>query len=321
MRTAVRRLSIAATVGMFVVLVMGATVTNTGSGEGCGRSWPLCHGQFIPEFAVATLIELSHRAVTGVEGVLIVALTAGVLALWRQHLEIRVLAPLMLGSLLLQAGMGAWAVLYPQVPAVLATHFGISLVAFASVFLTASFIYEVDRIDLLRDREIPPRARWAVWGIAAYVHVVVYLGAFIRHTRVEMACFDWPLCNGQLFPGFEGPVGFVFAHRLAALGSVLLLGALLAWAWPRRARRPDLAWGSLAAFALVVLQALSGGLIVLTRADLFSALAHAGIMSLLFASLAYLCLHVVPRPRLLRLRAPQAGERRLQETADSLARL
>ena len=28
-------------------LLMGATVTNTGSSEGCGKSWPLCHGEFI----------------------------------------------------------------------------------------------------------------------------------------------------------------------------------------------------------------------------------------------------------------------------------
>ena len=52
---------------MFVVLVMGATVTNTGSAEGCGRSWPLCNGQFIPEFAVATLIENMTARLLGEE--------------------------------------------------------------------------------------------------------------------------------------------------------------------------------------------------------------------------------------------------------------
>src|SRR5438128_4453731 len=102
------------TLGMYAVLVMGATVTNTGSAEGCGRSWPLCNGQFVPEFTVATAIEYSHRAVTGIESLLVVALTVAMLSLWRRHTEVVVLALLMLGTLLLQAGLGAGAVLWPQ---------------------------------------------------------------------------------------------------------------------------------------------------------------------------------------------------------------
>src|SRR5436305_10980975 len=114
--TALRWLAWTAAAGMFLVLVMGVTVTTTGSAEGCGRSWPLCHGRFVPDFAVATAIEFSHRAVTGVESVLVIALTVAVLLRHGGHRPVRVLAPLMLGFLLLQAGMGAWAVLYPQQP-------------------------------------------------------------------------------------------------------------------------------------------------------------------------------------------------------------
>ena len=56
-----------------------------GLGAGCGRSWPLCNGQFVPEFTVETAIEYSHRAVTGIEGLLIVALTVVMLRLWRAN--------------------------------------------------------------------------------------------------------------------------------------------------------------------------------------------------------------------------------------------
>src|SRR5262245_54863224 len=99
---------------MFLVLVMGATVTNTGSAEGCGRSWPLCNGQLIPEFTVSTAIEYSHRAVTGIEGVLVVALAVAMLWFWRRDREVVTLVGLMLGTLLLQAGLGAGAVMWPQ---------------------------------------------------------------------------------------------------------------------------------------------------------------------------------------------------------------
>src|SRR2546429_6973981 len=77
-------LSVVTACGMFVVLVMGALVTNTGSAEGCGGSWPLCKGQFIPEMAFQTLVEFSHRAVTGAETVLVLMLAAGTLLLYRR---------------------------------------------------------------------------------------------------------------------------------------------------------------------------------------------------------------------------------------------
>src|SRR5690242_21831892 len=97
--------------GMLLVLIMGAAVTNTGSAEGCGRSWPLCNGQLVPEFTVATAIEYSHRAVTGIESLLVVALAAAMLLLWRGSREVVFLSALMLGTLFLQAGLGAGAVL------------------------------------------------------------------------------------------------------------------------------------------------------------------------------------------------------------------
>src|SRR2546429_1491980 len=129
----------AAAVGMLLVLVMGATVTDTGSAQGCGRSWPLCRGQFIPEFAVSTFIEFSHRAVTGVEGVLIVLLAAAALALYGRERPIRVLVPLMVGSLLLQAGSGAAAVMWPPQAGVGAGPVGLSPIGRAPATLAGPY--------------------------------------------------------------------------------------------------------------------------------------------------------------------------------------
>src|SRR5687767_2809808 len=137
METAVKRFAVLATVGMFLVLMMGSSVTNTGSAEGCGKSWPLCHGEFIPEYAFETAVEYSHRLVTAVEGLLIAGTAAGALYLRRgpAHREVKVLVALTVGTLFLQSGLGASAVMWPQSPAIMATHFGISLVCFASIFL------------------------------------------------------------------------------------------------------------------------------------------------------------------------------------------
>jgi cytochrome c oxidase assembly protein subunit 15 len=254
--------------------VMGATVTNTGSAEGCGRSWPLCNGQFVPEFTVATAIEYSHRAVTGVEGVLVLALGLAMLTLRRDR-EVFAIGVVMLGTLVLQAGLGAAAVLSPQSPFILATHFGISLAAFASTYLAAVVVFE-------RTGGARPASHVSAalpLAVGAYLLVVVYLGAYVRHAGISLACADWPVCNGQLVPALDGTTGVVFAHRLAALGALALL-ARLAW----KARAP----AAHAAFGLAVVQALSGAIVVWTRLELFSALAHAAIVALLFAALAHL---------------------------------
>jgi heme A synthase len=65
-----------------VLVILGGTIVRaTGSGDGCGETWPKCGDQFIPPNAtVETLIEFSHRVSSVLAG-LGVALVV-VLALW-----------------------------------------------------------------------------------------------------------------------------------------------------------------------------------------------------------------------------------------------
>lgn len=291
-----RVLAVAATAGMFVVLVMGATVTNTGSEHGCGRSWPLCHGQLIPQFAVSTAIEFTHRAVVGVESILIIALAAGAIYLCRRK-DIILLSGVMVAFLFLQAGLGAWAVMYPQLAVVLALHFGVSLVAFATVLLVTAAIIEWDGAEGLRFVAVPRSFVRYLYALTAYTYVVVYLGALVRHVDADEACAGWPLCNGAVVPTLVGHVLIAFTHRVAA--GLLVLGVVALAVWARRlgTTRPDLARGAALASGLVVLQALSGAVVAFTEVDLFSALAHAALVGLFFGTLCYLCMHVVPVPR------------------------
>ena len=49
------------------VILWGAFVRATGSGAGCGAHWPLCNGEVLPRApALATMIEFTHRATSGV---------------------------------------------------------------------------------------------------------------------------------------------------------------------------------------------------------------------------------------------------------------
>ena len=59
---------------LFVIL-WGALVRATGSGAGCGRHWPLCNGEMLPQAAAAaTLIEFTHRVTSGLALLLVVGL-------------------------------------------------------------------------------------------------------------------------------------------------------------------------------------------------------------------------------------------------------
>ncbi|MDB4823452.1 COX15/CtaA family protein [Acidimicrobiia bacterium] len=47
-------------------IIAGAIVRATGSGDGCGSSWPSCNGRIIPSLnSAAEQIEFSHRAISG----------------------------------------------------------------------------------------------------------------------------------------------------------------------------------------------------------------------------------------------------------------
>jgi heme A synthase len=57
------------------VVIGGALVRATDSGAGCGESWPICGGQFIPEIGnYHTAIEVSHRLMTGLLGFGVIAI-------------------------------------------------------------------------------------------------------------------------------------------------------------------------------------------------------------------------------------------------------
>jgi cytochrome c oxidase assembly protein subunit 15 len=60
-----------------VVVLSGAFVRATGSGAGCGDHWPLCNGAVVPlDPRVETVIEYSHRLLTGLMTPLLVIVSA-----------------------------------------------------------------------------------------------------------------------------------------------------------------------------------------------------------------------------------------------------
>ncbi|MCM3717298.1 COX15/CtaA family protein [Fictibacillus phosphorivorans] len=288
MKRAYQLFSIITSFGMLLVLLMGAVVTKTDSGDGCGNSWPLCYGELLPtQPKLETIIEVSHRYVSAWLGILVI-----ILAIWAwkrdPRKEVKILAVSAVFFIVLQGLLGAAAVIWSQSSAVLASHFGFSLVSFASVLLIALLSFE--------DRENPYTARVSaafkknLYWLFAYLYAVVYTGALVRHTGSSMGCGqEFPTCGGTITElGSQASIHFL--HRMAAI--LLFVWIVYSWYHARKFYRNQttLNKGLMYAALFALLQGVSGAMIVLSDLNLFVALSHGLIISFLFGTLSFVTL-------------------------------
>jgi heme a synthase len=300
-----KRLAVWTCIMMFLVLVMGALVTKTDSGRGCGDDWPLCNGKFVPAHTIESFIEYSHRFVSGMVGFLVLGC---VIIVWRsvKRRDIRFYAGGSLFFTIVQAVMGALAVKWPQSPPVLALHFGFSLLAFASTLLLVVATRDYDPDQPPRDaverhrtnlavfaKKVPGalRLRNLTWLVTVYCYAVVYLGAYVRHSQSSGGCGrEWPMCNGYLIPELTGASGIVFVHRLGAVLLLLLVGRL-AYETKQSRHPKELRTYASWSLYLVLLQVGSGAFVTFSLGTdwyLLAGLIHAVLIAGLFGTLSYM---------------------------------
>ena len=95
----------------FFVILWGAWVRFSHSGEGCGNDWPLCKGQIIPENSLTSFIEWFHRLTSGLSLIFILILFVLALKIYPSKHFIRKAASASLVFILLEALIGAILVL------------------------------------------------------------------------------------------------------------------------------------------------------------------------------------------------------------------
>lgn len=292
MQRSLKWLAIAATIGMIFVLIGGALVTKTGSGMGCGRSWPLCNGQVLPTHITTQLmIELAHRIVSGIVGILVLILSIWTWKTIGHIRETKFLSFLSFFFLLLQGLIGAAAVKWGQSSFVLALHFGISLISFAAVFLLTLLIFEIDKKFDAHKLIIKKRMGRHILFVTIYSYLVIYTGALVRHTKSSLVCRDWPLCLNDAPSLPTNMYEWVqMGHRTAAAILFLWIFYITYLAIRYDKEQKVLFWGWIVSFILVSLQALAGALIIFTKLNLGVALLHAFFITCLFGMLSYFLL-------------------------------
>ena len=123
-------------------------------------------------------------------------------------------------------------------------------------------------------------------------YVTIILGGSVITTDNGLACPQWPSCygNGNYLPALTGGVALEWSHRVAAffLSVSVLVLALLGVAYERGRR--SLLRLALGALALVVTEALLGGLVIETTLLADVVLVHLAIATALFGILLILAL-------------------------------
>ena len=162
------------------VILWGALVRATGSGAGCGGHWPLCNGEVLPNVSkVATIIELTHRVMSGGALLAVVALfiwarqvfiPKHAAARWAGWALVFIVTEALLGASLVLLGHVARNESVGRVYS-LATHLINTFLLLASLALAAWFSPE--DISLVRNRNPRTSTVAAVAPLIALVLVAV----------------------------------------------------------------------------------------------------------------------------------------------------
>jgi len=272
------------------VALWGAYVRATGSGAGCGNHWPLCNGEVTPHSpAVATIIEFTHRATSGVSLIFVAGLLIWAFRGFPRRHPVRLGASLSMVFLLTEALIGAALVLLGHVQKnasvsrgySLSTHLINTLTLLACLTLTARWAGG-QKVPSLRGRPL--------WLAGVSLAVVVILGV----TGAIAALGDTLYPSASLAAGLAqdwDPSANIFL-RLRGLHP-LIAGAAAAWllwyAVSSALRRPEVKWLAWTMAGCLGAQLLAGMTNLLLLAPVWMQILHLLLAYLLWISLVILC--------------------------------
>lgn len=134
-----------------------------------------------------------------------------------------------------------------------------------------------------------------VKNISLFASIVTFmlllLGALVHNTDSSLACPDWPLCYGQVFPTMEGGILIEHSHRLLASFVGFLTILLVFFSYREKDKSTEhghiFKISSLALF-LVIAQGVLGGITVIYRLPTIVSTSHLGLSLIFFSTLIYI---------------------------------
>ena len=283
--TRFQKLAAATLVTTILLVTIGVIVRATGSGMGC-PDWPLCHGQIIPPINDAQAwIEWTHRTVAAIIGFEILGLA---LLAWLDHRDRRsILWPSIAAVLLVgfQAWLGRETVRLNNSGESVTAHLAAAMALIGLlVFLLARSFYPA---------RIPGRgASQRFTLLAAFSAVAIYalllFGSQVTATSQWYVFPDWPLMNGSVFPPLTDADSAHILHRWVAVVVGVIVWATALAAWRSQRAHPWITRLALATAGLYTIQAIVGGLQVLTGLAAWTQTLHLALGAIIWALAASL---------------------------------
>jgi cytochrome c oxidase assembly protein subunit 15 len=295
-----------------VVIGLGAFTRLVDAGLGC-PDWPGCYGHVLwpiqkenvaranaawPDMPVdhtKTWPEMVHRYFATALGV--VAIGLAWLAMRNRHRPAQPfrLPLFLLGFIILQGLFGMWTVTLKLWPQVVTAHLLGGFATFALFWLLTNRLgnwrWSLDDRALLRVASLRP---WALIGLIVVV-LQIFLGGWTTSNYADVACPDFPTCQGQWWPtmdfahGFnifqsvgpnylggmlanEGRMAIHYTHRLGALVTAVYLLFLAVKMW--RTQQPQVRRLSMVLVVVLAVQILLGIGNVVLQFPISVAVAH-----------------------------------------------
>jgi len=214
---ALRTVTAASLIAVYLLVVLGDTVRVTESGMGCA-SWPSCNGSLGLPLTYHAFLEQSHRYLAAVVTALIAVTLVGA---WRHARGDRMVcssAATAAGLIVVQVILGAITVFEHNAGWTVALHLAGSWLVLAAVTVTALAVWLPSR----------PKALSGWLGLAAVgaLFAVSISGMLVLHGGAAAACPSWPICGASRVSA--GLVALQYVHRsCVALATALIVAAVI----------------------------------------------------------------------------------------------
>lgn len=265
------------------VIMWGAYVRASFSGDGCGSHWPFCNGQVVPTaMKTPTMIEYAHRMSTSLDTFLVIALCVWAFVAFPKRHGVRLYAALSFGFLMVEALLGAGLVVFRYVttsqsagrPWYLGAHLVNTLLLLAT--LTATAWLARSGATEVRLRAVP-RAIWMGLAVAVLVSVTGVIAAL---GDMLFPAASLPAGIRQDLTGSQMLLHLRMLHPIVAVGAA----AYLLWVAGR--------FKSGAVAAAVIAQICAGFVNLSLLAPMWMQLTHLFISDMLWIALVMLALRV-----------------------------
>jgi heme a synthase len=280
------------------VVVWGAYVRATGSGAGCGNRWPMCNGMATPRSAtVATLIEFTHRATSGVDLLLVALLVVWAYRAFPKGHAARLGATLSGAFLVSEALLGAALVLLEHVAGNKSPYRAVSLSIHLLNTLTLLACLTLTAIWGAGVKPVRPRGREAK---LAYITLAAFLALGVSGAIAALGDTLFPVhsLSAGLAQDFDPSANVFLRLRLWHPVLAALVGLWVAgYGVFAVARRKDAQLLAGVVMLMVGIQLTCGMANLFLLAPVSMQLIHLLIGDLLWISLVLLCARLAATPK------------------------